>query len=225
MDDLERQWRASLRTRLLWHAPPLHYVPAILASGALCPKADLTAPGILPRRTAKKRDGMMGLTGFVHFSLTPATPLLRDKLRRGYPHALFAFDGGALADLPHALLPYNTKAWRSRCCYAPVTHSWDKLRLLRGHDEQGRFPSLEFLARGRVPLGAAARIVFATDIESNQVAHLAASLDLTLPAPLVTDDSLLPPNYHPATGDAIEMYFEACRMAGRVLPPPEIAFD
>ena len=132
----------------LYHAAPLHYLPHILQSGALYPQSVLAARGILPRRTAARRDRMLGLQDWVHLSLTADTPLLRDKLTKGYPHALLVFPRAAVLALPHvALLPYNAKAWRSRAANQPVTDAGEMAELLRRHAETGRFPSLEVLVR------------------------------------------------------------------------------
>ena len=90
---------------------------------------------------------MLGLADYVHLSLTPQTPLLADKLRRGYPHALLVFDAETVQALPEtALLPYNTKSWHGRAAFAPVTDPMERAALLRRHAETGRCPSLEVLS-------------------------------------------------------------------------------
>ena len=100
-----------MRPCLLYHTAPLHYLPHILESGALYAKSILAGQGIKPRRSAVRRDTMLKLTDWVHLSTRPATPLLKDKLVRGYPHVLFEFDREAVLALPEvALLPYTSTA-------------------------------------------------------------------------------------------------------------------
>lgn len=95
-----------------FHATPLHYAPFLLASGILYSQAALRANAlpISPRRTAAKRDRKLKLDGYVHLSLQSQTPLLADKLARGYPHVLLVFGFDALFTSPvSALLRFNAK--------------------------------------------------------------------------------------------------------------------
>ena len=212
----------------LYHATPLHYLPHVLQSGALYPKSVLAARGIAPRPTALRRDRMLGLADWVHLSLRPDTPLLRDKLARGYPHALLVFDRAAVLALPQvALLPFNTKAWRSRAACAPVTDPAEQTDLLRRHADTGRFPSLEVLVRYGLDLAPLVRVAFVSEEERAWVADLAADLALPAPAPLAADAALFPigNEYRATTGDALAAYFAACRAARAPLPPPAIPFD
>ena len=212
----------------LYHATPLHYLPHVVQSGALYAKSILAGRGIVPRPTAARRDRMLGLADWVHLSLVPETPLLRDKLRLGYPHALLAFGREAVLALPQvALLPYNTKAWRSRAACLPVTDPWEKEALLRRHADTGRFPSLEVLVQYGLDLTHLVQVAFATEAEYSLVGDLLHALALPFPAPPVTVPELFPDagSYTPTTGDQIAAYFEACRAAGSLLPPPAIPFD
>lgn len=209
-------------TDYLYHAAPLHYLPHILESGALYPQSVLAAWGIRPRRTAARRDRMLGLADWVHLSLTAETPLLRDKLRRGYPHALLAFDREAVLGLPGvALLPGNAKAWRSRAALQPVTDAEEKAALWRRHFETGRFPSLEVLVQYGLDLALLEQIAFTNDTEREKTSDLLASLNLTPPVPLSVRQ--LPSSED--DGAATWAYFADCRAAGRLLPPPDIPFD
>src|SRR5579883_1492189 len=125
-----QSWPALLQGRALYHITPLHYLPSILSARALYAKSVLAATGIAPRATAKRRDRMLALSDYVHFAFTLKTPILTDKLKKGYPHAVLIFDGYTLAQMPgHALLPYNTKAWRTRAAYTLVTEDDEKARL------------------------------------------------------------------------------------------------
>lgn len=211
----------------LYHVTPLHYLPHIFGCGALYAKSVLAAQNILPRAGAVRRDRMLGLTDWVHLSLYPNTPLLRDKLTKGYPHALLVFDREAVLALPHvALLPYNTKAWRTRAACQPLTDAGEKAALLRCHTETGRYPSLEVLVHYGLALAHLVQVRLVTDEERGWVEALLAALKLTSPAPLVTDASLLPPGgYRPTTGGAVAAYFATCLKAGALLPPPAIPFD
>ena len=213
---------------LLYHATPLHYLPHIARSGALYAQSVLAASGIAPRATAARRDRMLGLADWVHLSLVSDTPLLRDKLRQGYPHALLAFGRESVLMLPHAaLLPYNTKAWRSRAACRPVTDPSEKEALLRRHADTGRFPSLEVLVQYGLDLDHLVQVAFATEQERALVVSLLGALGLTLPTPLVMAPELFPGavDYVATTGEQIMAYFDACRAAGSLLPPPVIPFD
>ncbi len=213
---------------LLYHTTPLHYIPHIVQDGALYAQSVLAASGITPRATAARRDRMLGLADWVHLSLAPDTPLLRDKLRRGYPHALLLFDRRAVLALPQvALLPYNTKAWRPRAACQPVTDPAEKEALLRRHADTGRFPSLEVLVQYGLDLTHLVRVAFATEQECALVTGLLGALALSFPAPLVVAPELFPGSgeYAATTGEQVTAYFDACRAAGSLLPPPAIPFD
>jgi hypothetical protein len=212
----------------LYHAAPLHYVPAILASGALLPVADLIAHGILPRATAARRDRKLGLQAYAHLSPKSRTPLLADKLRKGYPHALFVFDGpGALALPGAAVVPYNPKSWRHREDFAPVSDPMERAALLFAH-ASGRYPSLEIVAPGPVPLSLALRLAFVNSEECLAVRDVIAAVGIESAVSMAVDPDLFPrPDepYRPSTLDETETYFAACRAARRLLPAPKIAFD
>lgn len=212
----------------LYHATPLHYLPHILQSGALYAKSILAPQGIAPRPTAARRDRMLGLADWVHLSLASDTPLLRDKLTLGYPHALLAFEREAVLALPQvALLPYNTKAWRSRAACRPVTDPSEKAALLRRHADTGRFPSLEVLVQYGLDLSSLVQVAFVTEEERAWVADLLHALALPPPAPLVVAPKLFSnaQGYTATTGEAISAYFASCRASGALLPPPAIPFD
>ena len=212
----------------LYHAAPLHYLPHILGSGALYAKSVLAGQGIAPRTGAARRDRMLGLADWVHLSLTPHTPLLRDKLQRGYAHGLLVFDRDTVLSLPEvALLPYNTKAWRSRAVFEPVTDPAEKAALLKRHAQTRRYPSLEVLVHYGLSLNQLILVGFAVPSEQEAVTETLTALNLPALAPLVTDPALfpLPDAYLPTTLSAIHDYFAACRNEGALLPPPAIPFD
>ena len=212
----------------LYHAAPLHYLLHIVESGALYAKSVLTDQKIAPRAGAVRRDRMLGLADWVHLALRPDTPLLRDKLAQGYPHALLVFDREAVLNLPEvALLPYNTKAWRTRSAFVPITDPLEKAALLKRQAETKRYPSLEVLVHYGLPLSLLTSIAFAVEAERLLVVETLAALPFSCPAALVTNTALfpLPENYQPTTGAAIHEYFTACRESRSLLPPPAIPFD
>ncbi len=210
----------------LYHTAPLHYLPRILQSGALYPQSVLAAQGILPRRTAARRDRMLGLADWVHLSLTADTPLLRDKFAKGYPHALFVFDRAAVLSLPHvALLPFNTKAWRTRAACQPVTDTGEMADLLRRHADTGRFPSLEVLVRYGLGLDLVTQIAFPDAASCEAVTALVNTLALPAPVPLTIVPALFPALPPPPLINALHEYFAACCAAQAVLPPPDLPFD
>jgi len=210
----------------LYHAAPLHYLPHILESGALYAKSILAGQGIKPRRTAVRRDTRLGLTDWVHLSTRPDTPLLKDKLARGYPHIVLEFSREAVLALPEvALLPYNTKAWQTRAAYAPVTDPAEKSEMLRRHDEDHQFPSLEVLVHYGLDFTHLTKIRFAADDECQWISTLVAALRLEVSAPLAVDLALAALYVPTETRRLTREYLAACGVAGRVLPPPDIPFD
>ena len=211
----------------LYHATPLHYLPHILTSGALYAKSITAGSGIKPRSSAVRRDTRLGLSDWVHLSTRPDTPLLKDKLARGYPHALLVFDRAAMLDLPEvALLPYNTKAWRHRAAFLPITDANEKAETLRRHDVGLQYPSLEVLVHYGLDFAHLQRIVFADPDECAWVSGLMATLGCKPPAPLEANPAWLPPYaVGGATQAATRAYLEACHAAGALLPPPSITFD
>ena len=210
----------------LYHAAPLHYLPHILQSGALYPQSVLAARGILPRRSAARRDRMLGLADWVHLSLSADTPLLGDKFAKGYPHALLVFHRAAVLALPHvALLPFNTKAWRSRAANQPVTDPREMAELLHLHTETGRFPSLEVLVRYGLGFETLTQIAFPDPASQEAVSALADTLSLALPAPLTLAPALFPALVPPPLSAALRAYFAECHTAAMLLPPPPLPFD
>lgn len=142
-----------------WHATPLAHLPTLLETGALRCARDLPA-GIRPRSSAPRRQ-RLGLDGFIHLSLQPVTALLLHQRRLGIAHALIAF-GADVALLPGAgWVRYNTKAWRHRDAFAPVTDPAERGELLRQW-RGGHLPSLELVVPDTLPLTLATGIYLAT---------------------------------------------------------------
>jgi len=215
-------------SQFLYHTAPLHYLPHIFAGGALYAKSVLAAQKIIPRAGAARRDRMLGLADWVHLALRPDMPLLRDKLAKGYPHAMLVFERDAVLNLPEvALLPYNTKAWRTRSAFVPVTDPREKAALLKRQSESKRYPSLEVLVHYGLSLSPLNRAAFATEAERALVTEMLSALHILSPSLLTTDAALfpLPDYYQPTTDAAINDYFAACREARLLLTPPAIPFD
>ncbi len=211
----------------LWHAVPLHYAPHLFATGALFSKNRLKAAGlpIQPRSSAWRRDTRLGLSGYVHLSLSPRTPLLADKRRKGYPHLLIAFDAAAVFALPGtALLPFNTKAWRHRDDFAPVTNADEKTALLEAR-RAGRHPSLEVLVPGALALAPHVRALHAaSEAEADWLRAFARVVPYPAELPLFTSPGLFAPGPAPDLSAHAD-YQCACRAAGVLLAPPDLPFD
>jgi hypothetical protein len=171
---------------------------------------------------------MLGLADYVHFSLHPQTPLLADKLAKGYPHVLLVFDRACVMALPQiALLPYNTKAWYTRAEFTLVTDLVGVAEMLDLHERTTRYPSLEVLVKYGLDLAGLTRIVFSTDDERAMVEELLHSLGLAASAPFVTDAEVFACGsaYRALTREAVAAYFDDCVRAGTLLSPPELPFD
>jgi len=170
---------------------------------------------------------MLGLDHFVHLSPASMSPLLADKLQRGYPHALLVFDAGPILDMPEvALVPYNTKAWRSRACFEPVSDPAERAAVLRRYRETDRLPSLEILVKYGLPLTYLTTVAFIDDHEREACEQAVAStaIDRRL---WVTAPSLFPrtDTYSPTGWDTIAAYFDRCRLGNSNVGPPAILFD
>ena len=203
-----------------WHATPLHYLPHLVQTGALFAGRELMRRGlpIRPRPTVVRRDRKLGLDAYVHFSLVPVTPLLADKMQKGYPHVLIEF-AATVADLPGAgYLLYNPKSWRHRDDFAPRTDPADKARFLVDW-QAGKYPSAELLVPGTVPLAPHAVHL-----------HYASREALTWGAAFASDlPASVSPEHFPAPAAfdfaPLHAYARACTDAGFVLPPPDLPFD
>ena len=213
----------------LYHVTPLQYLPHVLQDGALYPQSVLASrKGITARVSARRRDRMLGLADYVHLSLGSRTPLLADKITKGYPHALLVFDRAAVLALPQtALLPYNTKAWHAKAAFSPVTDLAEREKMLRRHAEGKGYPSLEVLVKYGLDLKSLTEIVFLMQTEHDLCAVLLQALGLIVPVPLRVDAAMFAPRgaYRPVTVGALTSYFTACAEAGTLLPPPAIPFD
>lgn len=228
--DICRAWSVddalaeALAGRRAYHAAPLHYLPSILCDGALYAKDVLAARGIAPRASAHRRDRMLGLGSYIHFSLCLDTPLLRDKLSRGYPHVVLAFDAAALAALPgSALLRGNTKAWRSRADLAPVdAGDCDAAARLLALDSKNEAPRVELLVKYAVDLEHMGEIILFSEKECTLVKGFIAASGVREAAVVVRYG---PVACKPAHMGVIDDYFALCTSLRTALKPPNLAYD
>jgi hypothetical protein len=73
----------------VFHYAPLHYLIFIARSKALLSKNELRRLGFDAshfRRTSRQRDLVRGFSNYVHLSLQSHPPILKAKLRAGFPH-------------------------------------------------------------------------------------------------------------------------------------------
>lgn len=195
-----------------WHTTPLQFLPALLTDGAL-------RASVHPRPTALARRRKLGLTGYLHLSLVAHTPLLADKLQKGYPHALLAFDP-AIAELPGAAyLRYNTKRWGHRDDFIPITDPGEKADFL-AQWRTGKFPSAELLIPETLSLTHATGLYLADQAHADWLARFPA---LSTP-PMQVAPERFPPG---AVEDLTQLHAWAddCQHAGRLLEPPKLPFD
>lgn len=194
-----------------WHTIPLHLLPTLLREGSLRASA-------YPRPRVYARRRKLGLASYLHFSLTPKTPLLTDKRAHGYPHALLAFRL-EIAQLPGAgFCRYNQKAWRHREDFALLADATEKALFLELY-QQGRYPSAELLVPHTLSLDHATGLFFASQAEADWLARF----------PLPTPPTTVAPETFPPAPEidfaALDAYAAACQAAGTVLPPPDLPFD
>jgi hypothetical protein len=209
-----------------YHAVPLHRLPYLLYPGALYSHATLREKAVPlgPRPTVAARDRKLRLTGYVHLALESVTPLLRDKLRKGYPHALLAF-AGSVAELPGAaFLRFNPKSWRHRDDFVPLVTAEEKA-LFRSEWQSGLYPSAELLIPDSLPLANNLNaLYFCSDAEQHWLGEFENRILPGLPIPAVAAPDFLPPceefDWSPFT-----QYASDCRAAGSMLPPPDLPFD
>ncbi|MDX1933762.1 MAG: hypothetical protein SFU56_14285 [Capsulimonadales bacterium] len=212
--------------RALYHVTPLHYVPHLLATGVLLSQAELKRQclPIVPRKTVARRDRKLGLDDFVHLSPTPVTPLLRDKFRRGFPHALITFSPETLQLSAAALLRYNPKAFRHREDFRPITDPEEKSEVWADW-ERGAYPSLEIVIGKELPLVPLARsLSLAEEWQEEWLRGFCRRRHLVLPVPIGGEAISWPP-MSACDRTVYRGYDEACEAAGLLLPPPLLTFD
>lgn len=208
---------------LLYHAAPLNYLPYILIDNALFSKSVLSERGITPRSSAVKRDNILGLGNYIHLAPHFWTPLLADRCRRGFPHAVLVFEGKSVLALPGmALLPQNTKAWRAKPLFAPVTDAEGQSSLFHQY-ALGRRRGLEVLVPYGLSLAALKEIIFFQSNFLDLTDRFIRSRALPVTAPLTLVASLSFDVEEPL-GKSITAFLESC-INGQLPQPPSLPFD
>jgi len=152
------------------------------------------------------------------------TPLLEDKLRQGFAHAVLVLDGDAIFSIPGVgLLAQNTKAWRARAAYEPATEPVERDGLLKQWS-LGRRRGLEVLVPYGLSLGCLKEIVFLNpehrDIQAQYISIAHPEKNWTLVLDSGTD------RYDAAVVNTeLTKYLEACIELGSAPLPPHIPFD
>ena len=194
-----------------WHATPLQFLPTILTEGELRASAN-------PRPTALARRRKLGLEGFIHLSFSSQTPLLTDKLQRGYPHALLAF-APEIAQLPGAAyLKWNTKRWAHRDEFIPLTDPIEKSAFLDDW-RRGKYPSAELLIPERLSLDYAQGLFLLSDAQSDWLVSFGLN---TPPMQVVPERFPIAPELDLS---ALWTWAAECRQAGELLSSPDLPFD
>jgi hypothetical protein len=221
---ISRSELGHLWPEMVFHAAPLHYLPAILWTGELLASQVGRLRGIEPRRTAKRRDRMLNIDGYVHCALSLMTPLLRHKLARGMPHVVFTFARDELLqNEPCALLPCNTKTWRMRAGLQPVVEPSEISGLLRAIDSRTVSSSVELLVRWRLPMHRCRRIICFRESDAAQTQRLIDTFGVHAP-PLMRCDRLAPRELMTCSPD-YATYVDRCLRDRLVLPIPRLEFD
>ena len=102
--------------RHMFHVAPLHYLPFIARSCSLLAQSKLRALGYMGshfRSTSHLRDVARGFGDRVFLALTSATPLLRAKLEKGFPHIRFDIPVSALESVEFDLCRFDVAKNRS----------------------------------------------------------------------------------------------------------------
>jgi hypothetical protein len=219
-------FKPCLARHQLYHVAPLHYLPSILAHQKLFSAEQGALLGVLPRRTASRRDKMLGLHRYVHFSFDLITPLLQNKLSQGLPHIALVFNALQLdSSIPNeaGLLPFNAKAWKSRADAAPLFDRSKMASVIRAHDQFGRFPSLEYLVCESVELDCLQSIITFCQRDYELVIGVVGAF-----VPGMVDLVMLMSNTHYKDDTPILEtldYLDRCVTTKLVQPLPKIRFD
>jgi len=217
---------ASLRNKRLYHATPLHYLPSILAHRQLLCAERGQKLGITPRKTASRRDKMLGVQKYVHFYFDLLNPLLSDKLNKGMPHCVLEFNAGQIyTDNVDrcALMPFNTKVWRSRADAIPVENRDQMANMLSARDRFGRYPSMEFLVEGSVRVEKILPITVFCERDF-EIAEQVSKIFGVVTKPYV--NLRIVNEYSASTGcSKTQHYLNLCVSTMLVQPLPNILFD
>jgi hypothetical protein len=219
---METTLTTVLNGRSLYHATPLHYLPLILQANEL--RSQRLLGYAMGRKSARRRDRILGVDSSVHFSLSADTPLLRDKLAKGMPHIVLVSSTENLAEAAWSVLPCSTKAWRSKWQCRPVSEPFEMERILRMHDEGIRYRGLEILVQDRFLLTNLSEIIVHCTKEGDLVNKLLQRAGLSSIATKLST-ARTAENYIPCRLEEIAEYFENCWKEGKIQPPPNLEFD
>jgi hypothetical protein len=92
------------------HYAPMHYLPFIARSRALKSKSALRQEGFTDthfRSTSRRQDSLRGFSWAVHLSTLSSPPILRAKLRAGFPHFEVAVPSRAVEAVGFDLCRFN----------------------------------------------------------------------------------------------------------------------
>jgi hypothetical protein len=168
---------------------------------------------------------MLGVEKYVHFYFELLTPLLTQKLENGMPHCVLEFDGAKIyKNYPSqcALLPFNTKAWRSRADIMPESDPEQMARILVQHFNLKRYPSLEFLVRGSLSIRYLKTIIVFSEQDSEYARKLLDTMGL--------NDTAISRRVHTQYSFASKScqtyeYLDCFMQSKMVYPWPKIEFD
>ena len=179
--------------------------------------------GVAPRASAQKRDRALGLGNYVHLALKRTTPLLLDKCKQGYSHAVLVFAADGVFGVPGvALLPQNTKAWSARASYQPVTDAAECAAMLKQW-ELGRRQGLEVLVPYGLSLKCLNRIILFDREPFDLLVQYISKAHLEFEGGVVVEED--PVLAGVSLSPAVRDYLRACVEAGRAAPPPSLPFD
>ena len=218
----------------VFHVAPLHYLPAIVASGEVGSKKRLKASGLADqhfRRTSRQRDKSSGFSGVVHLMSVPTFPLLKEKLRRSLPHVRIEIPTSELPDdlllcryniAKHRMAPGTFREGPSfgylrEPMTVPVASGPEEARsLLQARNGEW----VEVLVRDRLLLGSMTIACFSSDERSAANALLDR---LGVVAEVVVDTSLA----YSSASDNKALSFVRSVAEGECdpLPVPDLEFD
>ncbi len=94
----------------VFHIAPIHYLPFIAKSQKLKSKITLRNEGFLDthfRSMSKNRDEERGFGDYIHLSTIAYPPILKSKLKGGFPHICIYIPTSALDNICYDLCKYN----------------------------------------------------------------------------------------------------------------------
>lgn len=99
----------------VFHYAPLHYLPFIGRAKALLSKPKIRASGFADahfRSMSHRHDLARGFGSYAFLTLHPAPPILRAKLRAGFPHICIRIPAASVDNTPFHLCRFNVAMTR-----------------------------------------------------------------------------------------------------------------